>query len=80
MISACVEDPAGKQNAGVWFWDVVAVSFGRWNGTRYEYVFRCFTITELNGFRNTLSKWFMILGKLFRKGVYVLTQRFSGSF
>ena len=48
--------------------------------TTVVYVFRCFTITELNGFRNTPRKWFMVLGKLFRKGVYVLTQRFSGSF
>ena len=42
--------------------------------------FRCFTITWLNGFRNTQRKWFMIFGKIFRKGVHTLTQRFSKSF
>ncbi|KAL5557430.1 hypothetical protein UlMin_039666 [Ulmus minor] len=44
------------------------------------YVFRCFTITKLNGFRNTQREWFMVFGKTFRKGVHILTQRFSKRF
>ena len=39
--------------------------------------FRCFTITKLNGFRNTQREWFMVFGKIFRKGVHTLTQSFS---